>query len=145
MTPRTSRIATGLAAVALLLSAPALSADGFSDTVILRTAPGGRSLYVGDIAANGSTVVVGWGEGGGWDDPTTTIRYKVSTHGGRTFDRSDSTLSASRDIALDTCVGWVAPRWDGSPLAPLIPAALSRATAWWHPSAHTSGVRADPG
>jgi hypothetical protein len=89
----------------VLATALPVSAATFGSTKVLRTAAGGTEIRVGDIAARGAGVVVGWQENapGG----VKRVWMRRSADGGATFrpaQRLDS--RQSRDIEVETCDGW---------------------------------------
>ncbi len=97
-------LAAVLASAALLAAAP-VSAGTFGATRVIRTAASGTEIRVGDIAARGSGVVVGWQENAPGGVKRVWVRR--SADGGATFRpavRLDD--RPSRDIEVETCGGW---------------------------------------
>lgn len=90
---------------ALLAASVPVSAGGFGGTTVLRTAAAGTEIRVGDIAARGSGVAVGWQENAPGGNKRVWMRR--SANGGATF-RTALRLDdrQSRDIEVDTCDGW---------------------------------------
>ncbi len=105
MSARRSLTTASLAGAALLIATAPAMAGGFGGTSVLRTAAAGTQIRVGDIAARGAGVVVGWQENapGG----TKAVYLRRSNDGGATF-RSAVKLDTrpSREIQVDVCDGW---------------------------------------
>jgi hypothetical protein len=91
--------------VGLALSVPsAAAADDFSGAITLSQPTDGKAVSVGDIAARGSNVVVGWEErpeGG-----TRRVFIRRSTNGGASFSaRIRLDTRPQRAIRVETCSG----------------------------------------
>ncbi len=87
--------------ISLALTSTALA--GFSAPQILRTAASGVDLFVADLAARGSNVVVGWEE----DHPGGRASFmRWSTNGGVSFQpRVRLDTRPNREIQVDVCGG----------------------------------------
>jgi hypothetical protein len=106
MRPANVRTVLALSVVAVLGVVTPVAAAGWRDPIVLSQVVPDKVLDIGDIAARGRNIVVGWNE-----DPPTGSRaayLRWSTNGGVSFAprvRLDATRS-QREVQVDVCGGW---------------------------------------
>jgi hypothetical protein len=97
--------ALALASVAALGVSGPVAAAGWKDPIVLSQVVSDKVVDIGDIAARGGQVVVGWNEDPPSGNRASYVRW--STNGGNSFaPRIRLDTRPQREVQVDVCSGW---------------------------------------
>ena len=105
MRPANVRTVLALSVVAVLGVVTPVAAAGWRDPIVLSQVVRDKMVGIGDIAARGRNIVVGWNEDHPSGNRAAYVRW--STNGGVSFaPRVRLHTEPQREVQVDACAGW---------------------------------------